>query len=439
LIKAKILEIPVGRFIAEIEAPPSKSISHRALIMAALSGRPCIVENILESDDVALTLNGLEKMGYLFQKRNRTVEFSGRQEKPGKASIDVGNSGTTARLLTAVAAIQGFPVEIDGDQRMRQRPMEPLLNALRRLGARVEHHQGGFPVTVVGNTSLGGRVMLKASKSSQFVSALMIIAPVTLRGIQIDLEAEIPSRSYVEMTGLMMRGAGVYLEAFPAAFKIPGEQPYRLNRWTVENDFSSAAYFLTAAAVSAGRVVLKNMPSDSLQGDRVILDILKKSGAEIRWEKNNLQLRGQRIKGIEYDCQKCPDVVPTLAVLALFAGGDSILKNISHLKFKESDRIAAILNNIRLLGGEASLEDKNLIVRPRKLHGARLPSYDDHRIAMSFALAGLRTAGVNIENPDCVAKSFPAFWDCFLPNIQTEKPGERLTASGRVAILPGRN
>ncbi len=437
--KEKFLTIPVGRFMGKISVPPSKSISHRALIMAALSGRPCVVENILASDDIAFTLNGLQKMGYLFRKKNQSVAFSGRQIKPEKAVIHVGNSGTTARLLTAVAAIQGFPVHLDGDQRMRQRPMKPLLEALQRLGARVEHHQGGFPVTVLGDARLGGRVSLDASESSQFVSALMLIAPVTLRGIRIDIAAEIPSRSYVEMTEALMRDAGIYLEALPNAYKIPGEQIYRKDSWLVENDFSGAAYFCAAAAISGGRAALIQMPVNSLQGDRVIVEILSNAGTEICWSEQNLIVQAGKITGIEYDCQKCPDLVPTLAVTALFAEGRSVLRNIGHLKFKESNRIEAILNNIRLLGGKAWLENTDLIISPRELHGACLGSYNDHRIAMSFALAGLRVATVGIENPGCVSKSFPSFWNCFLPNIRKKKTVGEPSAPDKMRLLPEGN
>lgn len=413
-------EIIPGVMQGSVSVPPSKSVSHRLLIMAALSGQKYTIRNVLWSEDIQITFNALEKLGYKFGRTAESVVSKGKDELPlHPITIHFGNSGTSARLLTAVAAITPGTFILDGSPRMRERPMLPLVKALQQLGTKISHNRGYFPIQIEGKLPDGGEVRVEVTKSSQFLSALLLVAPLTAGGLRIVPDGVIASRSYVDLTLSLMKQADIEFTEENDSFFVPGGQNYRLQNLAVEGDYSSASYFAVGAAISGGLVQLKNLQKDSSQGDRVILDILAQAGARMQWTTDGPQISSAPLCGISADMQRCPDLVPSVAVLALFAKGSSRIKNISHLRFKESDRLQVLVENIQLLGGKAAIEDNDLVIDPRALHGALLPTHDDHRMAMSFALAGLRIPGVKIENPGCVKKSFPNFWEEFDRTVKT--------------------
>jgi 3-phosphoshikimate 1-carboxyvinyltransferase len=395
-----------------ISIPPSKSVTHRLLIINALSNKTATLIRPLVSEDTVITAKGLQTLGYQIKLNKNNAIFNRWNKKTGeKVFIDVKNSGTSARLLTAVASISGVNCVIDGSERMRQRPMKPIIEALTSLGASLNHNQGYLPISLQHSHLRGGIVEIDATKSSQFVSAIALIAPLLPETVTIRHRGKIASKPYLDLTLSLMQIAGIEIRNNPEEIVIPGVQTYTPVNTKVEGDFSSAGYFLVGAAITGGKVRCKNINADSVQGDKIILEILKNSGARITVWEDNIEVRGgSELNSIDFDMQNYPDLVPTVAVLSLFARGKSHLRNVLILRFKESDRIRAIIENIGRLGGNAFLNGPDLIIKSGRLKGALLDTYSDHRIAMSFALAGLKIPGVKIFNPECVHKSYPNFW-----------------------------
>jgi 3-phosphoshikimate 1-carboxyvinyltransferase len=407
-------EIIPGILRGKLTAPSSKSISHRLLIIAALLGRKCRIDNLLRSEDLQITRQALGKMGFIMEDLGQTVLFTGKREIPTQAvQIDFGNSGTSARLLTALAAFLPGNFILDGSSRMRQRPMKPLLVALGSAGSQMEHRDGFLPITIRGGQLHGGEVIIDASYSSQFISALMLVAPGTEKGFRITPSGPVASVGYIELTTELMRKYGINLHWQGSSLFIPGSQKYQLDQAVVEGDYSNISYFLVGAAISGGDVSISGLEKDSAQGDRIVLELAKKAGVDIRWLENKLKIKAGELRGIDENMNSCPDLVPAMAVMALFAKNPSRFRQVGHLQYKESDRLVAIVENIRRLQGNAFLENDDLIIQPSTLQGTSLPTYNDHRIAMSFAMAGLRVPGISIENPGCVEKSFPEFWEYF--------------------------
>ncbi len=374
----------------------------------------------LLSDDVKITFAALGQLGFPAQQDDESFRFETWEAAAPSVprEIWVGNSGTSARFLTALAAWRGWPCRIDGVARMRSRPMKPLIGALTQLGADIRCRDDCLPFEIAPAQLRGSAVQIDASQSSQFLSALLLIAPLLPQGLSIEHGGRIASRPYARMTVEIMRRAGIELEEEADFYRVRRGQNYRLSQVEIEPDYSSASYFLAGAALSGGTVRIPGLRRDSLQGDRAILDILEHMGAQIQVTSRGVELKSAPLQGVEWDCNTCPDLVPTLAAAALFAERPSRLKNIAHLRYKESDRIQAVIENIRRLGGSAEMIGEDLHITPAPLHGARLPAYNDHRIAMSFALVGLRIPGVVIEGAESVQKSYPNFWDDFLPLIR---------------------
>ena len=407
-------KIQPGKFRGEIVAPPSKSISHRLLILAVLSGKPCKITNILLSEDILITIQALSKMGFLLDQQRDTVIFSGeRKASQNPVSIDFGNSGTSARLLTAVAALTPGNYLLTGSERMLQRPMLPLISALKDLGADLKHTDGFLPITIFGGTITEHLVTVDASQSSQFISALMLIAPHTRHGLKILINGPIASESYIYLTQSILEMAGVRIQSSAGEITIPGKQVYKLDKIRVEGDYSSISYFAVGAAISSGEITIQNLSPHSAQGDKAILDIIKTAGAQVSEVSEGYQITAKGLRGFEVDMLNYPDLVPAAAILALFCKGSSRIFNIEHLQYKESNRIQAIISNIENLGGSCILEGSDLIIHPQSLRGGLIRTFNDHRIAMSFSLLGLMIPGIKIENPDCVRKSYPNFWEDF--------------------------
>jgi 3-phosphoshikimate 1-carboxyvinyltransferase len=407
-------EIKPGIMKGILAAPPSKSVSHRLLILAALSQKPSIIQNVLLSEDIYITLNALKQMGFHWKKRSNDIIFSGEREQTlGSATINVGNSGTSARLLTAIAAALPGEFIFTGSKRMLERPMMPLIDALIKLGVKIEHRDGYLPVKIRGTVLKGGEVKVDVSQSSQFLSALMMLAPLTDQGMEISVAGSIVSQAYIQLTIALLKRVGIKIQYEDDIYFISGNQDFQIRQTWVEGDYSSASYFAVGAAISRGSVCIDNLQHDSDQGDRFILDIIKKAGANVFWKNKQVHIEAAELSSIDENMNSHPDLVPSLAVMSLFGKNKSRIRAIEHLRFKETDRLKALIDNIGKLQGKITQEKNDLIIEPVPLRGAAIPTFNDHRIAMSFALAGLRIPGIIIENPECVNKSFPKFWHYF--------------------------
>lgn len=403
---------------AVLSVPGSKSYSHRILIAAALADGRSRIENYLKSEDTYLTLNAMKQMGIVIEPLNGalTVQGTGGRLAPCRDEIFLGNSGTSMRLLTAVAALGEGVYRLNGTKRMQQRPISDLLNGLAQLGVvtRSLNDNGCPPIEISGGRVAGGAVELDCSLSSQYLSALLLIAPYTRDGLDILVTKGPVSKPYIDMTLDVMEQMGISFsrDAY-RRFQVSGRQCYRAGAYTVESDASQAGYFWAAAAVSGTTVKVKGIERSSRQGDVGFTRVLEAMGCRVTDEPDGISVTGGELSAVAVDMADMPDMVPTLAVVAAFADGTSVIKNVGHLKAKESNRLAAVAAELEKMGIEARYDDAGLTVRGGTPHGAVVETYRDHRIAMSFAVAGLRVPGVVISNENCVEKSFPDFWQVF--------------------------
>ena len=403
----------------EVIVPGSKSYSHRILIASALSDGACRIENLLFSEDTRLTMQALRQLGIRIDDTSSEhiiVYGDSGTLKPCANPIFLGNSGTSMRLLTAVAALGRGTVTLTGTDRMAERPIQDLIDALVQLGVRIRatYGNGCPPVEINGEKMRGGPVNINCRTSSQYLSALLLIAPHTDRGLDIAVTEGPVSRPYVDMTVDVMNRFGVKVgrEGYDR-FEIAGRQAYRAGAYTVEPDGSQAGYFWAAAAVSGTQIKVKGVTVDSRQGDVNFVKLLEAMGCEITPESDGITVSGRLLRAADVDMGDMPDMVPTLAVVAAFAQGTTIIRNVSHLRAKESDRLTSVANELNKMGIDARCGADELRVTGGEPHGAKIETYGDHRIAMSFAVAGLVTPGTFILDEHCVEKSFPNFWDVF--------------------------
>jgi 3-phosphoshikimate 1-carboxyvinyltransferase len=413
---------PVSKIDAQIRLPGSKSITHRALIMAALSEGPAQIGNPLKAEDTFFTAKALEASGAIIEWSADSVRVappSYRWRQPD-GPIFLGNSGTSARLLLAVFSAGTGTFVLDGTPRLRQRPVGPAAEALEKLGTakRWIGKTGFLPVQITCKGLNGGDVFVDASESSQFLSGILIAAPMARGKVGVEWSEPVASRPYVDITLGMMQQAGIRFEREASnRIAIPAPQVYAPRNFTVEGDCSSASYFWAAAALTGGEVLTSPVSPYSLQGDCRFLGVLDKMGCRIVWKDQGVSVKGpERLLPIDIDMNEMPDMAPTLGVLSAFASGTSRIRNVAHLRIKESDRLHAVAAGLKVLGVEAEELPDGLIVHGGAPHGppsGPISSFDDHRIAMAFALAGLRLNGVVIEGAESVNKSFPGFWDIF--------------------------
>jgi 3-phosphoshikimate 1-carboxyvinyltransferase len=402
---------------ATLTLPGSKSYTHRALMAAALAAGESVLTNALAAEDTELTAAALAQLGAGIDWQGTTIRVMGRggRWRPAPRPIYLGNSGTSMRFLTALAALGEGEYLLTGTERLCQRPLGELLEALRQAGVRAvsERGDGCPPVRVTGGLT-GGRTQLSGSISSQYLSALLFIGPLAPKGLKIDITGELVSRPYVDLTLEVLGNFGIsyYREGY-RYFELPGGQSYLPRDYEIEADASSASYFWAAAAVTGGRVTITNLSLESSQGDAAFPEVLERMGCAVESTPAGLTVRGGPLQGVTVDMGTMPDLVPTLAVLAAFAAGDTVITGVAHLRHKESDRLAAVATELAKLGIEARETPDGLVIRGGAPQGAVIHTYNDHRIAMSFAVAGLKIPGVVIEDPECVAKSFPDFWQFF--------------------------
>jgi len=398
-----------------VRLPGSRSLTNRALVCAALADGTSELSGWLDSDDTRAMREGLSRLGVAVEPGSSDLAVSGNG---GSFAIplrplDCGASGTTMRFLTACAALTPGRVVLDGTDRMRERPIGELCDALRRLGVQAHCVAGYPPVTVQGGRLRGGSIRVDARVSSQFLSAILLVAP--LADAEVEIEArDVTSRPFVDMTLEVMRDFGVQVDlGKDGRLRVPGRQCYRARRYSIEPDATSAGYFLAIAAVTGGRVQVDGLSPASHQPDVRFIELLERMGCAVERQTGAIAVRGPRyLHGIDADLNEMPDSALMLAVLACFAQGPTTIRNISNLRLKESDRIAALETELSKLGAEVETSEHDIRIRPpEKLRAARIATYDDHRMAMSFAVAGLRVPGVVIENPECVSKTFPGFFD----------------------------
>ncbi len=409
--------------VATVRVPGSKSITNRALVLAALSEpeEGCQVDGILRSEDTEVMVNCLSALGFEVTADwpNHSIlvrrDFTPTPVPAPEADLFTANSGTTMRFMTALVSLGSGRYRLDGVARMRERPIEDLLVALRQLGAdaRSERNNGRPPVVINAWGLDGGRVRIKGDVSSQFLSALLMVAPFARDYVSIEVDGPLVSQPYVAMTLKMMDDFGVPIAttAHLSAYNVPVAPWYSSRQFTVEPDASAASYFFAAAAAAHGQVTVTGLTTESLQGDVRFVNLLDEMGCHVKRGRKYIQVTGYTLRGIEADMNAISDTVMTLAAVACFADGPTTIRNVAHIRHKETDRLAALATELRRLGAEVDEFADGLTITPRPLHGAEVETYDDHRMAMSLALIGLRVPGVVIKNPGCVAKTYPGFWE----------------------------
>jgi 3-phosphoshikimate 1-carboxyvinyltransferase len=434
---------------ATIAVPGSKSITNRALVLGALlaKGFAYAIRGALRSEDTEIMIDCLRALGFrvLVDWQEEMVCVSSGLDEPlipaVQADLFVGNSGTCMRFLTAMVSLGVGRYRLDGVPRMRQRPIEDLLAALRQLGvhARSELNNGCPPVIVEAHGLEGGRTRIKGDISSQFLSGLLLAAPHAKTEVVIEIDGPLVSRPYVDMTIQMLHRLGYFIlddyasgqlkvasarardmdtdlvtkKIDSAAFH-DGFDPRRhtlLQDYLVEPDATAASYFAGAAAISSGAVTILGLAGNSIQGDMRFFDLLEEMGCRIERTEAGITVHGGPLTGIEVDMNDISDTVMTLAAVACFAEGPTTIRNVAHIRHKETDRLSALAKELRRLGAEVEEFADGLTITPRPLHGGVVETYNDHRLAMSMALVGLRVPGIVINNPGCVAKTYPRFFE----------------------------
>ncbi len=419
-------QLPISPVSAPVHAsvplPGSKSITNRALLLAALADGESLLRAPLHSEDTFYMAQALRALGVTVEEtpeRDFHVTGRGGALNAPKGPLFIGNSGTTVRFLTAAACLAppGVDVTLDGVARMRERPIRDLVGALLTLGVEAEclNGHGCPPVRVRGGGLAGGRCRLRGDVSSQFLTALLQIAPYAQTNVEIEIVGELISKPYIDITQAVMASFGVGMENDDYRFlRVEAGQRYIGREYPVEADASNASYFLAAAAVTGGTVTLEDLGASSIQGDVKFVDVLERMGCTVTRHGGITTLTGPaQLQAIQADMEAIPDTAQTLAVVAAFANAPSHLTGLASLRVKETDRIRAVARELPKLGVRVEEGYDDWIIHPPaggSYTPAVIDTYDDHRMAMSFAVAGLRVPGVVIVNPGCVAKTFPDFW-----------------------------
>ncbi len=408
--------IPLRHCDGVVTIPGSKSYTHRAFILSSLAEGESILIHALRSEDTERTAQALMKFGVevFWESDAVRIQGSGGKFNASEDRIDVGNSGTSMRFLTALAAVKEGITVLDGSKRMRKRPIGELLNGLGELGVRAYSQKGnGFPPVIVESEGLkGGTARIRGEESSQFLSALLMVAPYAQTDVSIEVMGSLASKPYMDITLDVMSAFGVKIPSQGSScFLVKAGQRYLPQTYRIEGDASNASYFFSAAALCRGSIKVKNLNPATLQGDIGFLDILERMGCRVKRGSDWIEVQGGELRGIEVDMNQMPDLVPTLAVTAAFAHGETVIENIGHLRLKESDRVHALAVELSKMGTRVNEGEDGLKIEGGKPHGAEIETYDDHRIAMSFAIAGLAVPGIRIIGERCVDKSFPGFWE----------------------------
>lgn len=409
---------PLPKANATICVPGSKSYTNRALIVASLADGISYLKRCLFSDDTELMMQALRDLGIPITIDGEDLTIMGRSGKicvPGKRFF-AGNAGTTLRFLASLLTLGHGRYILDGDERMRERPIEDLIQALHHLGVNAYSEiKEGYPPIIIESKGLkGGRTTLSGENSSQFLSSLLMAAPYAQSPVEIEIKGDLVSKPYVDMTISVIQTFGVEIQNENYSFfSVKTPQKYQPRYYTIEADASNASYFFAAAAITKGKVRVENLPYQSIQGDVHFVDLLEKMGCQVEKGPDWIELTGKDLTGIEADLKDMPDIAQTLAIVALFAKGQTIIRKIAHLKLKETDRISNLAIELRKIGAIVETGDDYIKISSNNLTSSIIDTYNDHRMAMSFAIAGLKIPGITIDHPECVKKSFPNFWQVF--------------------------
>jgi len=416
-VKVRITPSPVT---GEVSAPPSKSYTHRAVIVASLAAGESLIEDPLLSDDTLYTINACRSLGADIELKDEQLMITGTGGQinvtPGSERIFAGNSGSTIRMVAPMAALAQAKVVLDGDSRLRQRPVSDLLAALQSLGVRIRSlgTNGYPPIEIQGGKLSGGEITAAGGVSSQHISALLIVAPYTENGLTIKIAGGLHSRPYLDITLDIMQEFGV--EAANQAYKefmVTGSQQYQGKHYKIEGDYSSAAYFLAAGAIGGKPVKVKNLKNNSAQGDKYLLNILSQMGCSVEYQKEAVTVsRHNELKGIDVDMGDYPDLVQTVAAVAAYARGKTRITDIGHLRFKETDRLGNTAAELGKLGIKVEVNDNTIAIHGGKPKGTEFEAHNDHRMAMSLSIAALFAEGDSIINgAGAVTKSYPRFFN----------------------------
>jgi len=394
-----------------IELPSSKSITHRLFILAALNRGKTRIANALMAEDTELTRIALEKMGAVFEEVDNQYHVTNPIGKTNDSEIYLGNSGSSARFLIPLGTFLDKPMRFYGSERLHRRPFSELLEAIGSFGHKYEDSSNSLPVTTLPGHSKGGTITFPILPSSQIVTALMMAALNMQKNLTVRLPEGMPSLPYIKMTANLMKRLRLNVSYSKSEIHVEAGQPNLDWMLSVEKDFSASSYWIVYSLINNVKVVLKNMNMPSLQGDEDILQIAEEAGAKVMLYTDRIEIIGGKNKAFNLNCEDTPDLVPALSVLGMFSDGPCHLRNVKLLEYKESNRIEAIQKNIKTLGGKSEYKDSVLTIHPQKSYqGGIINSFNDHRIAMSFAVAGTRIPEVLINDPHCVDKSYPQFW-----------------------------
>lgn len=407
----------VGPVQGRIRPPGSKSLTNRALIVAALAQGVSRLQGVLDSQDTRVMIDSLQRLG--LQVRHDaaacTAEITGcgGQIPNPQADLWLENSGTSIRFLTAMCALGHGRYRLDGNERMRERPIGELVKGLQQLGVDLACELGTeCPPVVVRAAGLnGGATRVPGSVSSQFLSALLMAAPAASGPLDIQIDGHLVSEPYIDMTMGVMAKFGVQVQTPEAGLYRIQPQAYKSCQYDIEPDASAASYFFALAAITGGEITVEGLSRWSLQGDIHFVEALEKMGCDVRYEQDAVTVRGKPLKGIEIDMNAISDTAQTLAVVAPFAQGPTRIYNVKHMRFKETDRVTALVTELRRLGLQVDEAEDGLTVHPGPMNPATIATYNDHRMAMSFALIGLRTPGIFIADPGCTAKTYPNYFE----------------------------
>lgn len=413
---------PLSQANGEIQIPGSKSLSNRILLLATLAKGTTKITNLLDSDDIRHMLNSLSKLGVKYQLEDQgttcIVEGLGGPIQADQADLFLGNAGTAMRPLTAALCLGKGEFLLHGEPRMHERPIGDLVDALQSLGVDIQY-QGEVnypPLLIKANGLQGGEVSIKGNISSQFLTAILMSAPLAQQDLTIKVDGELVSKPYIDITLHAMKQFGVEVENQNyQAFVVKGQQTYQSpGEIMVEGDASSASYFLAAAAIAGGKIKVHGVGTDSVQGDVKFAEVLEKMGAKITYGPTWIEAEHDTLKGVDLDMNHIPDAAMTIATTALFAEGTTSIRNIYNWRVKETDRLSAMATELKKLGAEVVEGEDFISVTPVKhLKHAAIDTYNDHRIAMCFSLVAFSDTQVTINDPGCTSKTFPTYFDLF--------------------------
>jgi 3-phosphoshikimate 1-carboxyvinyltransferase len=412
---------PISKINGEVFLPGSKSLSNRALLIAALANGTTKITNLLVSDDINHMLNALKSLGIEYSLSDcgtqcTVVGNNGFFQNDAPIELYLGNAGTAMRPLCAALAASEGEYILTGEERMKERPIGHLVDALKQLNANVEYLENkDYPPVKINGLALSGDVVsIDGSISSQFLTAILMITPLLKTDTKIEIQGELVSKPYIDITLDIMSRFGVKVENNDyKSFTVTGQQSYQaLDKYMVEGDASSASYFLAAGAIKGGEVTVHGVGKLSVQGDKHFADVLENMGAEVHWHDESITVIGKPLTGIDMDMNHIPDAAMTIATTALFANGSTTIRNIYNWRVKETDRLNAMATELRKVGAEVvEGEDYIAITPPKLLKHAEIDTYNDHRVAMCFSLVALSDTPVTINDPKCTAKTFPDYFE----------------------------